>query len=185
MSCKQRFLAALVSASALGSAGAAPVALTADGTWFEFVVGDVGDTWRSPLDGDPITFTLTSAAAFTLRLVDVGFAGDRVEVVSGGSSVLGTTSDVAVDDFVYAITADEAFAAPGTWSQGSWLLSAGTYEFSGSAFASPFGGASWWISALAEPVTGVPEPSSVALVLGSLGLLAATRKRRMGRSPRV
>ena len=175
MSCTQKSLVALIAAAALGSASAAPVALTADGTWFDFVVGDVGDAWRSPLDGDPISFTLTSASTFTLRVVDVGFAGDRVDVLLGGSSVLGTTADVPVDDSVFAFTPDEAFAAPGTWSQGTWALAAGTYSFTGTATASPFGGGAWAISALAAPI---PEPGIWSLMLGGLALVAATARRR-------
>lgn len=152
--------------------------MTTDGAWFDFAVGDVGDVWRSPLDGDPVAFTLTSASAFTLRLVDVGFAGDRVEVLSGGM-VLGTTADVPIDDTVFAFTPDEAFAAPGTWSQGTWLLGAGAYSFTGSATASPFGGGAWAISAVADITPTIPEPGTWALVLISgLALAAATARRR-------
>lgn len=180
-----RTLVALVTAGALGTASAAPVALTTDGTWFDFVVGDVGDAWRSPLDGDPISFTLTSSTAFTLRLVDIGFAGDQVEVLANGSTLLGSTSSVAVDDTVFAFTADEATAEPSVWSFGSWLLAAGTYTFTGTATASPFGSASWAISALAVPDTGggggdVPEPASWALALGALALASRSVRRRQG-----
>jgi hypothetical protein len=157
---------------------AGPVAISTDGTWFDFAVGDVGDVWRSPLDGNPIMFTLTSASAFTLRLVDVGFAGDRVEVLSGGTTALGTTSDVPTDDSVFAFTPDEAFAVPATWSQGTWLLGAGTYSFTGSATASPFGGGAWAISALADTTPTIPEPGSWGLVLSALALAAASTRRR-------
>jgi len=152
--------------------------MTSDGTWFDFAVGDVGDVWRSALNGDPITFTLTSASAFTLRLVDVGFAGDRVEVVSGGTTLLGATSNVPVDDTVFAFTPDEAFANASIWSRGSWFLTAGTYSFSGSATASPLGGSGWAISALADSTPTIPEPGTWGLVLGSLAMLAATKRRR-------
>jgi len=175
----RRTLAAIICASACVSPSwSAPVALTLDGTWFDFAVGDVGDVWRSPLDGNAITFTLTSASAFTLRVVDVGFAGDRVEVVSGGTTVLGSTSSVPVDALVFALTPDDAFADPTIWSQGSWLLSAGTYSFTGSATVSPFGGGAWAISALADGTPTIPEPGTWGLVLGSLALLAATARRR-------
>lgn len=177
--CK-RIAVAAAAALCVTAATAAPVALTTNGAWFEFAVGGLGDVWRSPLDGTSVTFTLTSAAAFTLRVVDVGFAGDRTEVLSGGTAVLGTTADVPVDDTVFAFTPDEAFAFPGTWSQGTWQLGAGTYSFSGSASASPFGGGAWAISALASaPPPGLPTPSTWALVLISgLALAAATPRRR-------
>lgn len=172
-------LMALAAAIHLPAATAGPVGLTLDGAWFDFQVGDVGDVWRSPLDGEPITFTLTSVTAFTLRVVDVGFAGDRVEVLSDGTTVLGTTSEVPIDDNVFAFTPDEAFGAPGTWSQGAWLLGAGTYSFSGSATASPFGGGAWAISAVADATPTIPEPGSWGLVLGALAFGAtATRRRR-------
>ena len=171
--------AAIAAVLCISNANAGPIALTLDGAWFDFAVGGVGGVWLSPLNGDPITFTLTSAYAFTLRLVDVGFAGDRVEVLSGGATVLGTTDIVPVDDTVFAFTPDEAFAAPGTWSQGTWLLGAGTYSFTGSATASPFGGGSWAISALADVTSTIPEPGTWALVLISgLALVAATPRRR-------
>lgn len=175
----KRGLVVLAAALQLSAASAAPVALTSDGAWFDFVVGDVGDVWRSPLDGEPISFTLTSASSFTLRLVDVGFAGDRVEVISGGTSALGTTSDVPVDDTVFAFTPDDAWLAPETWSQGSWSLGAGTYSFTGSATASPFGGGAWAISALADVSQSVPEPGTAALMLLSgLALVSARARRR-------
>lgn len=177
MSALKHCLIAAASAVTLGTASAATSALTTDGTWFEFLVGETGDVWRSTLDGDPITFTLTSASPFTLRLVDVGFAGDRVEVVAGGSTVLGTTGAVAADDTLFAFTPDEAFAAPGTWSQGTWLLAAGSYSFSGTATASPFGSAAWAISAVA-----VPEPATWAMALGGLAWTAAVAARRRERA---
>lgn len=178
MQLHKRSWVAVTTALHLVTATAGPVALTTDGAWFDFSVGDVGDVWRSPLDGDPITFALASASAFTLRLVDVGFAGDRVEVLSGVTTVLGTTSDVPVNDTVFAFAADEAFAAPGTWSQGTWLLGAGTYSFTGSATASPFGGGAWAISALADITPTIPEPGTWTLVLSGLALAAATARRR-------
>jgi PEP-CTERM motif len=185
MSCLQRSMLAVVAAGALGTASAAPVALTTDGTWFDFLVGDVGDAWRSPLDGDAISFTLTSASAFTLRLIDIGFAGDRVDVTVNGSTLLGGTTEVALDDTVFAFTADDALAAPAVWSTGSWLLAAGSYTFTGTSIASPFGAAAWAISATAVPDGGgggdVPEPGTWPLALGALGALAlASRSVRGG-----
>lgn len=163
---------------------AAPTPLTPDGTWFDFAVGDVGDIWRSPLDGEPITFTLTSATSFTLRVVDVGFAGDQVDVLLDGTTLLGATAAVATDDMVFAFTPDEAFAAPGTWSQGNWLLAAGTYSFGGTALQSPFGGGNWAISALASTDPSVlPEPGSWGLAFAGLAAVGAARwKRRVSRS---
>lgn len=146
--------------------------LPTDGTWSQFVVGEVDDVWRSPLDLEPLTFTLTSSSSFTLRVVDLGFAGDAVQVLSGATS-LGTTASVPVDDTVFAFTADEALASPSVWSQGQWVLGPGSYTFSGFATASPFGGANWAISALA-----VPEAASWAMLLAGLGLVGALGRRR-------
>jgi hypothetical protein len=172
-------LIACAAAGSLSTARAAPVNLTLDGAWFEFAVGGVGDVWRSPLDGLPLTFSVSSATAFTLRVVDVGFAGDQLEVVSDGTSVLGSTSTVLADDSVFAFAPDDAFAAPGTWSQGVWLLGPGTYTFNGAATASPFGGGAWAISALAGgPSAAIPEPRTWGLVLGALAIAGATARRR-------
>jgi hypothetical protein len=156
-----------------------PVSLTLDGTWFDFIVGDVGDTWRSALDGEAIVFSVSSSTSFTLRLTDFGFAGDQLEVVADGTALLGSTSLVATDDTVYAFSPDEAFGTPGTWSQGVWSLGPGSYTFSGTAIGSPFGGAAWGISAVADAGTNVPEPGSMAVVLLGLTMLATTRARRL------
>lgn len=166
-------LLAAVAAAVVPQVDAAPVELSLDGNWFDFVVGDVSDVWRSSLDGEPISFSLTSVTPFTLRLVDVGFAGDRVDVVSGGVTLLGTTSLVPTDDTAFAFSADEAFAAPSVWSQGQWLLGAGTYSFTGTAVESPFGGGAWGISALP-----IPEPETWAMMLAGLFSVAAIARRR-------
>lgn len=166
-------LLAAVAATVVPQVDAAPVELSLDGIWFDFVVGDVADVWRSSLDGEPISFSLTSATPFTLRLVDVGFAGDRADVVSGGFTLLGTTSLVPTDDTVFAFSADQAIEAPSVWSQGQWLLDAGTYSFTGTAVASPFGGGAWGISALP-----IPEPGTWAMMLAGLFSVAAIARRR-------
>jgi PEP-CTERM motif len=171
---KHLVLAALV--AGLGSVGSASalstIDLTADGTWFEFGVGDVGDTWRSVLDGDPLTFAFTSTQDFELRVVDVGFAGDRVEVFSNATS-FGLTSSVPIDDTVFAFSAPEGFASPAVWSQRVLQFGPGSYVFSGTAANSPYGGATFGISAFA-----VPEPSQTLLMLSGLGLLGAMMHRR-------
>lgn len=174
----KRAMFAMASALHLSMATAGVVTLQLDGLWSDFAVGAVGDVWRSPLGGEAITFSVTSASAFTLRVVDVGFAGDQVQVVSGGNQVLGMTSSVPVDDTVFAFTPDEAFLSPGTWGQGRWSLAAGNYTFGGTATESPFGGAAWAISALADTSNNVPEPGGMVLALTSLALLAATARKR-------
>lgn len=153
-------------------ASAVASSLAADGDWSEFLVGGSGDVWRSPLDLEPISFALEASSPFVLRVVDLGFAGDTVQVFSG-ATLLGTTAPVAVDDTVFAFTADEALASPSVWSQGQWLLDPGSYTFSGFATASPFGGANWAISALA-----VPEVASWAMLLAGLGVVGALARGR-------
>jgi hypothetical protein len=83
------------------------------------------------------------------------------------------TSAVPVDDSVFAFTPDEALLEPGIWSQGQWLLGAGTYVFTGTAVASPFGGGAWSISALA-----IPEPGTWGMLLAGLVSVATIARRR-------
>lgn len=152
---------------------AAPVT-SADG-WQTFYFGDAGSSWLdAPVFDDtalPSHFELTLDHAALLQVTDAGLAGDRFEVLANGVR-LGFTSAAAAGSADLGTDFDTAFASP-AWSHGSWLLAAGSYTITGTVSDSPFGAG---LGALR--VAEVPEPTSIALLLGGLGLLGAIRQSR-------
>lgn len=159
-----------------GASAALSFALSPDGLWSEFVFTDAGNPWLDPNSSEEIQFTLSSTRSFSLRVVDVGFAGDRVTVYANGS-LLGPTSTVAADDALFVFSADESFG-DARWSQGIWTLPAGTYTFTGFGDAAPLGASAFAISALVDPATNLPLPATTAMALAGLLALAASRRRR-------
>lgn len=144
--------------------------VSADGTWFEFDFAEAGTPIYDLVSLDT-SFSFTVSQTSLLRVVDLGFAGDRFEIYSNGQ-LLGQTSG-AVASF-----ADQQFDADLAWadnafSKGAWTLAAGTYTITGTAFVSPLDG-----GYAAMSVVAVPEPGEWAMMLAGLGVLGAIARRR-------
>lgn len=113
--------------------------LTVGGGWYEFWYGGVGSSWTDDNPYPLISFEFTLTQTGLLTVTDAFLAGDRFSV-NNYASLLGNTSvptgggsDNIVDDY-------DAAAADARWSTGIFQLAAGTYDISGTAIVSPYGG---------------------------------------------
>jgi hypothetical protein len=103
-------------------------------------------------------------------------AGDRFSVGDAPAGIdLGNTSTPLGLGQYIGSNWDAAYASP-LWSHGRWTFGAGSYDITGTAILSPYGGG----GAAVELTTGVPEPSTWAMMgLGFAGLaFAGFRARR-------
>ncbi len=161
---------ALAAATPLCASAMTTTAIPADGSWNSFYFGDVGSTllddfaFNSPNE-QAFSFTLTRDGV--LRVTDAGLPGDQFQIVLNGSP-LGNTSSVAAGSADQGVDFAGAYVNP-LFSHGEWSLHAGSYTVRGVVLASPDGAG---IGALA---VAVPEPTSLALLLGGLALLARRR----------
>ncbi|MBX9609663.1 MAG: hypothetical protein K2Y51_25870 [Gammaproteobacteria bacterium] len=187
---KNLLLAAGLLASALSLPATATtlVPLADDGAWSTFDVDALtslsgGLEWID-LDGVDLAFSLTLSQDSVLRVVDLGFRGDRFELtVSDGitTQVLGQTSavanpDIASEDIV--IDPDLAWADT-NYSKGSFLLGAGSWTVTGVLIQSAdFGGAPLNATLGAVSLTAVPVPATGLLMLGASGILGLFTRRR-------
>ncbi len=166
------------------------------GAWTQFSVDEFsaqtfGVEWidnansLSPDFGSPLTFTFTIAPGSTasLTVVDGGFAGDTFRVTNLGS-LLGSTSSVAQTRYDTApdIGLDfEAALANSAFSRATFALDAGNYRISGALDQSvlldstPLNAT---VGAVRLTVSAVPEPSTVAMMLAGLGMVASLVRRR-------
>ena len=194
---KQLMAVALAAAAVIAApAHATSVALAADGSWTEFTVDNTvgpafGNGWIDYTNGSPLSFsfTITAGNVGTLRVVDLGFAGDTFTITSNGG-VLGTTSAVAVGNVDGSVEFDYAAAlANPAYSHGVFTLGAGSYSLSGSLLQSVFDNYSnvdldATSGALSlTTAAAVPEASNAALLLAGLaGAALLVRRRQSAKS---
>ncbi len=180
--------ALLASALSLPAAAATLVPLADDGTWVSFDVDEFtsvsgGLEWID-LDGVDLAFSFTVTQDSLLRVVDLGFRGDRFAVsLSNGitSQVLGQTSDVANPDveFENILLDPDAALTDALYSKGSFMIGAGSWTVTGVMTQSAdFGGAPLNATFGAVSLTAVPVPAAGLLMLGAGGVLGMFARRR-------
>ena len=188
---KQLMAVALAAAAVIAApAHATTVALPADGSWSEFTVDSFvgpayGTAWVDYTNGSPLSFSFTIATGDvgTLRVIDLGFAGDTFTVTNQGA-VLGTTSGVAQGNVDGVVISDYAAAlANPAYSHGVFTLGAGTYSISGSLLQSVFDNYAGvdldaTTGAVSLTTAAVPEASNAAMLLGGLAAFALLARRR-------
>lgn len=160
----------LTAAIAALSLNAHAVTVPTDGSWIQFDFDSAGSSLYD-LTTQETSFTFTLSQSSILRVVDLGFSGDRFEIYAKGVS-LGLTSlpFAQAEDQIF----DEVAALNDSrFSKGNWNLAAGNYSITGIAVDSPYDAG---IGALS--VVAVPEPDSWALLLAGLGIVGAIARRR-------
>jgi hypothetical protein len=172
--------------------------LSGDGSWQafsvdEFRAADGGLGWIDPVatGAAPLQFTFTIAAGFqgTLTVLDTGFVGDTFSVFNG-STLLGQTSAVAPHTYSFdplEVAVDDANLAFAdlNFSRGQFVLGAGSYSIGGLLAQSvmldastPLNATTGAVQLQVAAVPAVPEPSTYALMLASLGVLVAAVRRQ-------
>lgn len=185
------FLALALAAASFG-AQASLINLSADGQWHTFSVAEDVSTagataWidngdASGPQGSALSFSFTIAAGQigTLSVTDAYAQGAVYQVFSNGAS-LGLTSSVPVAiDLLGSANPEDAFVSS-DYSHAVFTFSEGSYTVTGALVqavqldnaAFNFDGGALKLDVAAA---AVPEPSSHALVLAGLGLVAAVRR---------
>ncbi len=201
MSAQQRLIVCSLATAFLGlsfSSHAKDVALTAGSGWNAFdtdreAVRDAGsnDAWadidNASFERLYFTFTVVTGSSATLSVVDGAFAGNTFSVLNG-LALLGNTSAVtALDQNTAPFSSfDQAFADP-TYSRGVFSLGAGSYRITGNLTQAGLDGTTpvWATSGAVrvDTVSAVPEPSTYAMLLSGMGMMAyiSRRQRRSDR----
>jgi len=135
-------LATLVSVSS-----AQAVTIATDGTWNTFGFAATGSTATPDYQ-----FTLTSEGS--LDVTDFQLVGDEFEIFNNGTS-LGKTFSVVADPSQQNYGSGDDAWADNRFSKASFLLSAGSYNISISAFSSPYGGGSGYLRVQPVPVPAI------------------------------
>lgn len=157
--------------------------LSADGSWQAFDVDNLiassGNLEWIDLDGNALSFDFTLSQAAYLRVVDGGFAGDRFQIFDHGN-LLGITSE-ASQSYPTSLGLDfDAAWANAAYSQGTFLLSAGSHSITGWLSTSALDDLSSPINATvgAVSLTAVPVPAAAWLYLTGASLLGALSRRK-------
>lgn len=165
----RKVIAIAALAAGLASAPASAATLVLDGGWQPFSFGDVGSSISPTFE-----FTLTKNALF--KITDAFLNGDQFEVFINGASQ-GFTSVPVNDGTQAGSDYDLAYASP-KFSHAGYALGAGTYSVTATVSLSPYsggGGAAELVS------TAVPEPATWAMMIGGIGLVGGTLRRRAGK----
>ena len=187
---KNSLLACALAASLVTPSHAKDSALAVGAGWNAFGVDetaigtpDWADILNNSFEKLYFTFSIAAGASGTLTVVDGSFAGDTFAVYDG-ALLLGNTSAVPVVNIESASSVgsyDAAFADP-AFSRAGFTLGAGSYRINGSLLQSvlagglPLGATDGAVKL--DVAAAIPEPSTYALLLAGLGLLAAVAKRR-------
>lgn len=171
---------------------AATVALAGDGRWLSFAVDSLLAPPQARLGwiddaGAPLTFAFAIGAGSTgaLTVVDAAFAGDTFSVTNFGA-VFGTTSPVPRGTVEMPIDVgldfDAALRNP-SFSRAVFNLAPGSYLIGGGLVQSVTSGGvpiEATAGAIRLSVAAVPEPSSLAMLLGGIGAIGVFVRRRRG-----
>lgn len=160
--------AMIAAVSATSPAQAAVLVL--DGGWQAFTFGGEGSSWS-----DTFTFTITESAL--LKVTDAFNAGDQflVTVDDGSTSTAMPTSvPTGLGDNIGS-DYDTAYADP-RWSSLGLELAAGSYTVSGTVLLSPFGAGGAAIEL--ESLGAIPEPVTWAMMIGGIGVVGGSVRRR-------
>ena len=188
----KRLFGTLAALALSAPAFATNITINPDGAWNPFDVDDVialtpGSTeWIDATtglsgyhgDGSKISFSITLSSAAYLTVVDAGYAGDTFTVFDN-TVALGTTSP-AVNSYPNTIgTNFNAALLNPNYSQGVFLLGAGTHSITGELLASAVDGSLVPFNATVGALKVAPVPLPAGLwLLGSacVGLFARTRR---------
>jgi hypothetical protein len=178
-----------VSALFLCSCSAFGGAIAADNSYHEFSFGAVGSFGAScsscvltvnPVADQSIDSPWTFSGAANIFILDLFAAGDRFELFDnsvslGQTSVPGQTGGCD-EDIACAIA---AASGGNSYSWGFFSVGAGSHSLTIQTVDSPFqgGAAVFAVGDFSNPVGGVPEPATVGMMGGGLGLLAALARR--------
>ena len=143
------------------------------GTWqsFDFYDDIKNTAW---VDGNLklISFDVSLTAPAYLKVVDVGFSGDRFEVYANGVSLGTTSAPVDAGNADQGLDFDAAFV-DSRWSQGVFALQPGNYTITGHAT-----GFAPNVLAGTGGIQLVPEPTTWLLLGAGLATLGLSARRR-------
>jgi len=176
-------------AGGIGAVQAATLSLT-DNVWQGFDVDPVSalgnsTSWINIDDGTTLSFTLTTTLGGTLKVIDLGNAGDTFNVNimgTGGQQNLATSTVPATSTSFAPLNGFDAALANPDFSRGLFNLAPGTYTISGSLLQSAIvDGAALDATSGALEFSPVPLPAALPLFLSALAGFGVAARRRTAR----